>query len=92
MIDVLNELMADNPDFPAMRLKIFADAMDVYYEASANIKKNGSVCVHPRTGTPIENPYLKIRAEQSKILAKLPWDLKCERVQELLKEYWGENA
>jgi phage terminase small subunit len=32
-----------------------------YREADANIAQNGAVVAHPRTGAPLENPYLRIR-------------------------------
>ena len=50
---------------------IYRDASEVYREAVENVKKNGAVCAHPRTGTPIENPYLKIMAQYGALLAKL---------------------
>jgi len=61
-IDVLAELQKDNPSRRAVDLQVFADALAVYIEASANIQKNGAITAHPRTGAPIENPYLKVQA------------------------------
>lgn len=40
---------------------LYADAYLEYIEASDNIAKNGSIVLHPRNGSPMENPYLKIR-------------------------------
>jgi hypothetical protein len=37
-------------------------------EASANITQYGIVVQHPRTGNPIENPYLVIRDRAAKKL------------------------
>ena len=42
-----------------------------YHEAADNVERNGAMCAHPRTGAPIENPYLKIRASQGAVLAKM---------------------
>jgi phage terminase small subunit len=46
----------------------YADAFEEYRVASANIAEHGVVVAHPRTGAPLENPYLKIR---DKALQKL---------------------
>jgi phage terminase small subunit len=51
--------------------EIFRDAEAIYREAVANVRENGAVCAHPRTGTPIENPYLKIMAQYGAALAKM---------------------
>lgn len=40
---------------------IFADQLLTYREANDNIQRHGSIVAHPRTGEPIENPYLKLR-------------------------------
>jgi hypothetical protein len=39
----------------------YADAFCEYQEASKNISEHGVIVLHPRTSTPIENPYLQIR-------------------------------
>ena len=41
--------------------QIYANAYCEYREAQENIAKNGTICSNPRTGAPIENPYLKVR-------------------------------
>lgn len=50
--------------------KIYNDAKATYDEAQANIEKNGAVVAHPRTGAPIENPYIKIRDKAVATMAK----------------------
>lgn len=40
---------------------LYADAFCEYHEAMENIRRNGAVCANPRTGAPIDNPYLKVR-------------------------------
>lgn len=85
MIDVEAELRRDNPASKATDLRVYADALRVYVEASANVRKNGAVCQHPRTGSPIENPYLKIQSAQGAVLAKMP-RIKGDRALALLTE------
>jgi len=43
------------------RAVFYADAYVEYQEATKNIDENGAIVQHPRTGNPIENPYLVIR-------------------------------
>jgi phage terminase small subunit len=43
------------------RAAFYADAYAEYQEASKNIEEHGTIVQHPRTGNPIENPYLAIR-------------------------------
>ena len=38
----------------------YADALAEYREATQNIDQHGVIVLHPRTSTPIENPYLVI--------------------------------
>ena len=70
-INILEELKLSNPKKKEMELKIYADAMLLYVEAAKNVQDNGAICSHPRTGTPIENPYLKVMATQGKVLARM---------------------
>lgn len=84
-IDILGELRADNPKAREMDLRIYADAMRTYSEAAKNVAANGAICSHPRTGSPIENPYLKIQAQQGAILTKMR-TIKSDRVSSLLSE------
>ena len=68
---ILDLLKAENPKEPAMNVEVFADALSTYIEATANISKNGAIVSHPRTGAPIENPYLKIQTQKGAILTKM---------------------
>lgn len=70
-IDILALLTADNPAARKIDLQIYADALRVYVEGAKNVLANGAVCAHPRTGAPLENPYLKIVAQQGAILTKM---------------------
>lgn len=46
---------------PLDRAVQYADAFLEYQTASQNIAQNGLIVGHPRTGNPIENPYLAVR-------------------------------
>ena len=83
MIDTAAELQADNPQHRAIDVGVFADALEIYREASANIRANGAIVSHPRTGAPIENPYLRVQTAKGAVLAKMR-GIKCDRVIELL--------
>jgi phage terminase small subunit len=39
----------------------YADVYLEYQEATRNIQEHGTIVQHPRTGNPVENPYLSIR-------------------------------
>ena len=43
------------------RSVLYADVYIEYAVSSENIERNGLIVNHPRTGNPIENPYLAIR-------------------------------
>ncbi len=56
------QLLLDN----GVRIDIahqYADAFYDYIKASRNIDEFGVIIPHPRTGNPIDNPYLKIRKQ-----------------------------
>ena len=55
------------PDVAAL----YADAFVEWREAIANIEKTGSVVANPRTGAPIDNPYLKVRDKAFDRLRKM---------------------
>jgi hypothetical protein len=54
-------LIRDNPALRVDFATIYADAIIDYLAASENIRDNWSVVLHPRTGAPIDNPYLRVR-------------------------------
>lgn len=68
--EVLEILRADNPRARAGDLAMYADAFMEYREAQDNIAKNGAIAMHPRTGAPIENPYLRVRNGAAAVLRK----------------------
>lgn len=83
MIDIVTELQFDNPKHRNIDLQIFADALINYREASRNVRVNGAVVMHPRTGAPIDNPYLRIQGSSGAILGKIN-NIKSDRIVLLL--------
>lgn len=43
------------------KAKSYADAFVEYTAAQANVEANGAIVADPRTGSPIQNPYLVVR-------------------------------
>lgn len=84
VIDIAAELAADNPKQTAVTLRIYADALRSYLDAAENVRRNGNVVSHPRTGAPIVNPCLAIMEKASAQLAKMP-RVKADRVLQLLE-------
>ena len=82
-ITIIEELRADNPVAKGTDLQLYADALQIYVEASKNVQEHGAICAHPRTGTPLENPYLKVMATQGRVLASMR-KIKGDRVMRLL--------
>jgi phage terminase small subunit len=64
-------LWRDNPASRADEVAMYADCFLDYREAQDNIAKNGNVVAHPRTGSPIDNPYIKVKAAAMSSLRKL---------------------
>lgn len=54
-------IIADHPDAYPTALELYARHFAVWFEAQTNIQRFGAVNAHPRTGVPIDNPYLKIK-------------------------------
>lgn len=68
--EALAILMAENPSRRHV-VEMYLGHLFTYLEAQDNIERNGAIVAHPRTGTPIENPYLKVRSEAMKDMRKL---------------------
>lgn len=51
--------------------QMYTDAFLEWHQATKNIDEHGSIVFHPRTGAPIENPYLKIRDQATKKMLSL---------------------
>jgi phage terminase small subunit len=90
VINIRAELLKDNADNPAATqtmVALVADALGIYAEAAENVKRNGAIVSHPRTGSPIENPYLKVMNTQARFLQGLQ-NVAMDRVFSLV----GKNA
>ncbi|HEY3256269.1 MAG TPA: hypothetical protein VGJ91_20060 [Polyangiaceae bacterium] len=59
--DSFARLLENNPKQQLGLLNLYADAFAEYSQAMENIGRCGVVVGHPRTGAPIDNPYIKIR-------------------------------
>lgn len=69
--DIVRVLRASNPQITMANAVIYATAWTEYATADANIREHGTVVVHPKTGAPIPNPYLPIRASAQKRMAAI---------------------
>lgn len=58
---VRNLLSEQNEDAPPADIAMYADAYMDYQEAVENIRENGNIVFHPRTGAPIDNPYAAVK-------------------------------
>ena len=58
---LMTVLRGANPTAPVGDMQMYLDAYQDYCAAQANIAEHGAIVLHPRTGAPIENPYLKVR-------------------------------
>lgn len=56
---------------PSDRARLYADAVLEYLEASENIDRNGIIVAHPRTGAPLQNPYVRVRDNAIKKLSAM---------------------
>lgn len=72
--EIVQQLIEFNPYANIGHINIYVDAMITYREANENISRNGAINAHPRTGAPIENPYLKVRKAAGETLTKLNID------------------
>ena len=64
-------LMEANPPEMLADATMYVDCWQTYQEANANIAANGAIVIHPRTGTPIDNPYVSVRAQALKALRSI---------------------
>ena len=68
---VVEILQALNPRALPAEVAIYADAFAEYASAQSNIAEHGAVVFHPKTGAPIENPYLPIRDKAAAKMLRL---------------------
>lgn len=69
--EIVAILAKENPRADPGKIRMYADCFVTYQEATRNIEANGAIVIHPRTGAPIENPYLKVRTSAQLVLRKL---------------------
>lgn len=85
--EVVAALKLANPKRRLDELEMYADGFTAYAEAGMNIAANGNIVIHPRTGAPITNPYLEIRAQgvrTMKAVSGLKADALWERLGAML--------
>lgn len=59
--EIIETLKKENEVASLESLSAYADNFIDYQEAVANIAEQGAIVAHPKNGSPIDNPYLKIR-------------------------------
>ncbi len=64
-------IVAENPTSRVDDVEIYARQFLTYLEAAENIEKNGTIVGHPRTGQPMENPYVKVRTAAQSSMQKM---------------------
>ena len=64
-------IQAENPKARTDDVEMYAQQFMTYLEAAENIAINGTICAHPRTAQPMENPYVKIRTGAANAMQKI---------------------
>ena len=67
-ISVCAELHALNPRASENEVRAFVDQLRTYRRAQENLLEVGEVCVHPQTGAPMVNPWLKPRDDALRMM------------------------
>lgn len=75
--EALTKLRAANPKASPQTLTLYVDAFLDFQEAEANIRAHGVIVAHPRTGAPIENPYLRTKAAAVRALQRFRLRTEC---------------
>lgn len=52
-------------------MALYCSVFVTFWEAELNIRQNGTICAHPRTGAPLENPYLRVREQAMKSITAM---------------------
>lgn len=87
-VTAIRILSEDNPRASKADITMYANRFAEYCEAQANIGEHGAIVFHPRTGAPIENPYLAVRDRSGAALSKTR--LRVDRLWELMES--GEQG
>jgi phage terminase small subunit len=69
--DVIKILEGNNKSLKRDKIIMYCDLYMDYQESAKNIRDNGAICAHPKTGAPIDNPYLKVRQQMIASLVKI---------------------
>lgn len=69
--EVISILKYNNPSINNDKIIMYTDLYMDYQEAAKNIREQGALVSHPKTGAPIDNPYLKIRIKMNESLRKI---------------------
>ena len=69
--EALSALTRDNPKVKAADLAMYADAFVEYQAAQKNISEHGSIVFHPRTGAPIDNPFVRVRDRAGALMRRM---------------------
>ena len=69
--EVLGVLRRSNPTAREQSVQLYAQAFLEYVEAVENIERNGTICAHPRTAQPIENPFCRVKAAAMSAMNKM---------------------
>lgn len=71
-LPIVRQLIAQhNPNARVDDVELYAHQFMTYCEAAKNIMLNGTICAHPRTGQPMENPYVKVRTGAMNAMQKV---------------------
>lgn len=73
-------LEEDNPGAKVDDVELYTHQFLTYLEAAENVLANGTIVAHPRTGAPMENPYVKVRATAQGQLKKIKRLRKLDRL------------
>lgn len=65
------KMQDDDPSLPLDRATVYFDLWLEYQEAQQSIDSNGVICLHPRTATLLENPYVARRDRIRDALGKI---------------------
>ena len=77
---IVASLVRENPRARRDAIEIYASAFVDYQEAAKNIGEHGTIVFHPKTGAPVENPYLAVRAKVEAVMLRCK--LNCASVWE----------
>jgi phage terminase small subunit len=72
-------LREDNKGASVAELTMYAEAFCQWTDATENIRKQGTICASPRTGQPMDNPYLKVQTRAAAEMRAIE-DLKTDRL------------